>query len=150
MDIKCAGKWPTMTFPEYHYCIIFQQIIYSCRDMNGLEPLTPLSWGTLTTELHALNPIYDLLLAEPARIELASPAWQAGVITTILWLHSSGSGSRTQYCEAYEACVIYPFHSPAISSAGGGIRTPDLMLTRHLLYQLSYSSKMWYIWWLTH
>lgn len=32
-----------MTFPEYHYCIILQQIIYSGWDMNGLEPLTPLS-----------------------------------------------------------------------------------------------------------
>lgn len=28
------------------------------------------------------------------------------------------------------------------NSAGGGIRTPDLMLTKQLLFQLSYTSKM--------
>lgn len=69
-----------------------------------------------------LSPIYDLF-SDTGEIRTHDHILLDRQVewTTIRRCHiifiSSGSGSRTQYCEAYEACVIYPFHSPAISSA---------------------------------
>src|SRR5690554_175415 len=95
-------------------------------------------------------------LERAAGIEPASSAWKAEVIATIRCPRAiSGGGGRTRTCEAFASDLQSdPFgqlgnpsrQKPLTrtcktkSGAGGRNRTPDLLITSQLLYQLSYAS----------
>ena len=96
-------------------------------------------------------------LERAAGIEPASSAWKAEVIATIRCPQAiSGGGGRIRTCEAFASdlqsdpfghsgtppkqAAYYMACLQTKSGAGGRNRTPDLLITSQLLYQLSYAS----------